>query len=247
MQRHEWSRNLATLQSNNGRFLAIARTRRFEAFVTCPTCRNNWLVRHNPYHATDDPEVVRRLIRENPWGILVSRNGTELVASHYPILLDDDADGVAVFTHVGRPDETNHGFGDHEILLIVQGRHGYISPSWYAPGATRAPTWNFSAAHCYGVPQILDPDENLTVLARLVENFERHLEEPMLLDLDWGRSLARGTVGIRLPIMRFVCKIKMSQDKDPVTQRQVMEALRAPGPFRNPELADDMAHALSGE
>jgi transcriptional regulator len=204
-------------------------------------------MRHNPHHANDDPEVVRRLIRENPWGILVSRNGAELVASHYPILLDEQADDLAVFTHVGRPDETIHGFGNQEILLIVQGRHGYISPSWYAPGATRAPTWNFSAAHCYGVPELLEEEKTLAVLARLVAHFERHVEEPMLLDLDWGRPVAKGTVGIRLPITRFVCKIKMSQDKDPVTQRQVMAALRAPGHYRNPELADDMARALADD
>jgi transcriptional regulator len=204
-------------------------------------------MRDNPFHASDDPEVVRRLIRQNPWGILVSRNGADLVASHYPILLDEQADSLAVFTHLGRPDEVKHGFGDHEILLIVQGRHGYISPSWYAPGATRAPTWNFSTAHCYGVPEILDEDETLAVLERLVAHFERHVEAPMLLDLDWGRPVARGTVGIRLPITRFVCKIKMSQDKDPTTQRQVMAALRAPGRYQNPELADDMARALADD
>jgi len=191
--------------------------------------------------------VVRRLIRENPWGTLVSSNNGGLVASHYPILLDEEAEGLVVVTHVGRPDEVIHGFGDREILLIIEGRNGYISPSWYAPGAIRAPTWNFSAVHCYGVPQILDPEENLAVLAKLVAHFEGHVEEPMLLDPEWGRPLAQGTVGIRLPITRFVCKIKMSQDKDPVTQGQVMAALRAPGPFHNPGLADDMAQALSGD
>jgi transcriptional regulator len=205
------------------------------------------LVRHNPHHAIEDPEVVRRLIRENPWGTLVSSNNGGLVASHYPILLDEEAEGLVVVTHVGRPDEVIHGFGDREILLIIEGRNGYISPSWYAPGAIRAPTWNFSAVHCYGVPQILDPEENLAVLAKLVAHFEGHVEEPMLLDPEWGRPLAQGTVGIRLPITRFVCKIKMSQDKDPVTQGQVMAALRAPGPFHNPGLADDMAQALSGD
>ena len=204
-------------------------------------------MRHNPHHANDDPEVVRRLIRENPWGILVSRNGAELVASHYPILLDEQAEDLAIFTPVGRPNETIHGFGKQEVLLIVQGRHGYISPRWYAQGATRAPTWNFSAAHCYGVPELLEEEKTLAVLARLVAHFERHVEEPMLLDLDWGRPVAKGTVGIRLPITRFVCKIKMSQDKDPVTQRQVMAALRAPGHYRNPELADDMARALADD
>ena len=96
------------------------------------------------------------------------------------------------------------------------------------------------------MPQILEEEENLSVLARLVENFERHVEEPMLLDRDWGRPVALGTMGIRLPITRFVCKIKMSQDKDPVTQRQVMAALRAPGTYQNPELADDMERELSG-
>jgi transcriptional regulator len=185
------------------------------------------------------------MIRDNPWGILVSENQGELVASHYPILLDEQAEGLTVVTHVGRPDEQIHGLGGREILLIVQGRHGYISPSWYAPGATRAPTWNFSAAHCYGVPQILEEEENLAVLARLVEHFERSVEEPMLLDPEWARPVAKGTVGIRIPITRFVCKVKMSQDKDPVTQQQVIAALRAPGPYSDPALADEMERVLN--
>ena len=203
-------------------------------------------MRHNPHHFVDDPAIVRRLVRENPWGILVSGHGDRLVASHYPLLLDEGCEELAVFTHVGRPDDKLHDFGEREVLLIVQGVHGYISPSWYAPGATRAPTWNFSAAHCYGVPQLLDEDTNLEVLARLVEHFERHVEDPMMLDLEWGAPVAKGTVGIRLPITRFQCKVKMSQDKDPETQRRVIHALRAPGAYRNPRLADEMERALAG-
>ncbi|MEO8969610.1 MAG: hypothetical protein ABI355_18460 [Solirubrobacteraceae bacterium] len=36
----------------------------------------------------------------------------------------------------------------------------------------------------------------------------------------------------------------MSQDKDPQSQHQVLGALRAPGPYANPPLADAMARAL---
>jgi transcriptional regulator len=203
-------------------------------------------MRHNPHHFIDDAAIVRRLIRENPWGILVSGADNGLVASHYPVLLDEDSDELAVFTHVGRPDDEIHGFGEREIMLIIQGVHGYISPSWYAPGATRAPTWNFAVAHCYGIPQILGREMNLHTLARLVAHFERRVDEPMMLDLEWGAPVARGTVGVRLPITRFDCKVKMSQDKDPETQRRVMEALRAPGPYHHPRLADEMQRALSG-
>jgi transcriptional regulator len=197
-------------------------------------------MRHNPAHATTDPEAVRDLVRRNPWATIVSDNAGELVASHYPVLLDEDAADLALLTHVGRPDEEEHGFADREVLVIVQGRHGYVSPSWYGPGATQAPTWNFSVAHIYGVPEVLDADENLTTLTRLVERFEQAVEEPLYLDREWGREVARGTVGLRIPVSRFVCKRKLSQDKDDLSRRQVIAKLREPGPYQHPELADEM-------
>jgi transcriptional regulator len=119
-------------------------------------------MRHSPHHAETDPAIVRRMIRENPWATFVSHNDG-LVASHYPILLDEESEELAIYSHVGKPDEQLHGLGASEMLLIVAGPHGYISPSRYAPGATPAPTWNFSVAHCYGTPQILDAERNLAV------------------------------------------------------------------------------------
>jgi transcriptional regulator len=204
-------------------------------------------VRPNPVHACEDPDVVRELIRAHPWATLVSVGPQgSLVASHYPILLEEGSPELAVYTHVGRPDEEIHGLGERELLLIVQGHHGYISPSWYAPGAMRAPTWNFTVAHCHGLPEVLDAEENLRVLTRLQAHFERRVEDPMWLDQKWGAQIARGTVGIRLPIDRFECKRKLSQDKDPVSRRQVIDALRSSGAYHHPALADDMERAPEG-
>jgi transcriptional regulator len=206
-------------------------------------------MRHNPKHAVTDEGVVRRLIAENPWATIVSRNGDELVASHYPVLLDDQAapHELTVVTHVGRPDERIHDLGNSEVLLIVAGPHGYISPSWYSEGTTRVPTWNFSVAHCYGVPEILEEDENLRVLTRLVEHFEREVDEPAYLDQEIGARIAPGTVGLRIPITRFVCKVKMSQDKDPESQERVLDELRGSGPYGQERLADEMQRALDSE
>jgi transcriptional regulator len=161
------------------------------------------------------------------------------------VLLEEsaDPDAITLLTHVGRPDETLHGFGEREILVVAQGNHGYVSPSWYAAGASKAPTWNFTAAHLHGRPELMDPDENLGVLTRLVAHFERHVDEPMWLDQEWAAPVARGTVGLRIPIDRFELKVKMSQDKDPVSIDRVVERLRAPGPYSHPDLAADMVRA----
>ena len=204
-------------------------------------------VRHNPKHAETDSGVVRRLILENPWAVIVSEGLDGLVASHYPVLLDDSTDDLTVVTHVGRPDEELHAFGTDELLLIFSGPHGYISPSWYTEDATPVPTWNFSVAHCYGVPEILDEEENLRVLTRLVHHFEQHVANPVGLDPEVGARWVQATVGIRVPIARFVCKVKMSQDKDAGSQSGVLEALRRPGPYRNEAVASEMERALGLE
>jgi transcriptional regulator len=204
-------------------------------------------MRHNPVHATTDPDAVRDLVRANPWATIVSSGDDGLVASHYPVLLDEDSEELALLTHVGRPDEEVHGFGDTEVLVIFQGLHGYVSPSWYGPDATRAPTWNFSVAHCHGVPELLGAEENLATLTRLVETFERAVEEPLYLDQEWGAQIAKGTVGLRIPVTRFVCKRKLSQDKDDVSRRQVIAKLREPGPYEHPALADEMEREWEAE
>ncbi len=202
-------------------------------------------MRENPLYRTDDQQVVRALIAENPWATIVSATPTGLVASHYPVLLDSSSE-LAILIHVGRPDEEIHGFGSSEVLVIIAGPNGYISPSWYGSDATPVPTWNFIVAHCYGTPTVLDADENHAMLTRLTEHLERHAENPVLLDQQVVAGLAPQTVGLRLPIDRFICKEKMSQDEDPVTQAQILVALRRPGPCTNPELAQQMRTTLEG-
>ena len=41
------------------------------------------------------------------------------------------------------------------MLVIFTGPHAYISPRWYED-KERVPTWNYTAVHAYGVPQMLD-------------------------------------------------------------------------------------------
>jgi len=78
-------------------------------------------MRKNPSYELTDQNEIKRLIRENPWATLVSSGSGGLVASHYPILLDEGREDLTIVTHVGRPDERVHELGEHELLVIVQG------------------------------------------------------------------------------------------------------------------------------
>lgn len=198
-------------------------------------------MRHTPRFLLTDPAEVTRLVRAHPWATFVSPASTGLVASHYPVLVEEGhGDGITLVSHFGRPDETLHELGQHEILVIVQGPHDYVSPSWYPPGDL-VPTWNHVTAHLYGTPEILDDDENYAMLALLTDHFEHGRPGGRSLDEDeeGTRRIAKGTVGLRLRVTRFDARAKLSQNKPPGVVQDVIDHLDP----TNPALADEMRRA----
>jgi len=198
-------------------------------------------MRKTPRYTTTDEAEIKRLIRENPWATYVSNTSTGLVASHYPTLLEEDADGISIVTHFGRPDEELHEVGEHEMLVIVQGAHGYISPNWYAEGDI-VPTWNHVTAHLYGVPEVLSEEENFAVLGKLVDHFEGRMPHPVSLDQDeaGARRIAKGTIGLRIRVTRVDARLKLSQNKSDEVRENIIDALHGDGVYAHPALAAEM-------
>ncbi|MCI2958294.1 FMN-binding negative transcriptional regulator [Agromyces atrinae] len=205
-------------------------------------------MRQNPSFTLASEDAVKRVIRENPWATIVSRTDAgELVASHYPVLLEETDEGISLVSHVGRPDEQLHELGQHEVLVIIQGPHGYISPSWY-DAKPAVPTWNFLSVHLWGMPEILSDEENLRVLDDLVAHFEQKVPEPRLMNgtpenAAYAARISAGTVGFRLRVDRFVGKDKMSQNRPPETVERIITELDAGSPYADPRLADEMRRA----
>ena len=198
-------------------------------------------MRYTPHYLLTDETQVKRLIRENPWATIVSNTAKGLVASHYPVVLEEDEPGISIVSHVGRPDERAHELGDHEVLVIIAGAHGYISPGWYENDEF-VPTWNHATAHLYGTPEILSDDENFHVLSNLVDFFEKRMPEPVSLTIDEeaARHIATGTVGIRIRVSRFDARLKLSQNKTPEVIEKIIAALEGDGPYSSQPLADEM-------
>lgn len=204
-------------------------------------------MRQNPSFSMTDVAELRRVVERHPWATLMSSTEEGLVASHYAILLDDEHDDLTVVGHVGKPDDLVHALGERELLIVFHGPHGYISPSWYGDVAA-VPTWNYVSVHLTGVPEILTAQENLRVLDRLVEHFEKEVSRPRLLwerpnDAAYVERLERGTVGFRLTPTRIVAKRKLSQNRSPEVVETIIAELDGDGPYAQHELAAEMRRA----
>jgi len=201
-------------------------------------------MRQNPSFTLADPAEIKNLVRANPWATLVSNTSDGLVASHYPVLVDEARDELSIVTHVGRPDEQLLELGSHELLVIIQGPHGYISPGWY-DAKPAVPTWNFVVAHLSGVPELLSDEENFRVLGALVDHFEDRMPIPRRMEetpenAAYAQRISSGTVGVRLTPTKVVAKSKMSQNRPAETVDTIISELEGDGPYASAALAAEM-------
>jgi len=201
-------------------------------------------MRQNPSFTLADPAEIKNLVRANPWATLVSNTSDGLVASHYPVLVDEARDELSIVTHVGRPDEQLLELGSHELLVIIQGPHGYISPGWY-DAKPAVPTWNFVVAHLSGVPELLSDEENFRVLGALVDHFEDRMPNPRRMEgtpenAAYAQRISSGTVGVRLTPTKVVAKSKMSQNRPAETVDTIISELEGDGPYASAALAAEM-------
>lgn len=211
----------------------------------------------NPQYRVDDPAFVRALVDTHPWATLVSHVDGVPVASHTPLLLDDvpganDGDAMAFVTHLGRADARLHGLvggastGRGSMLVVVQGDHDYVSPSWYVGAdAGQVPTWNFEAVHAVCDVEVVPHDENVATLERLVAHFEGDRPGAKRLDVDdeTNLGLSMGTTGLRLTVRTWTAKSKLSQNKSPETRASVIAHLRG----IRPVLAERMQASLDAD
>jgi transcriptional regulator len=171
-----------------------------------------------------DPAELREVVAAFGWATMVTATPDRgLVVSHLPIVVDTSSDGLVVLGHLARTDAGLHELGQHDVVVVVQGPHGYVSPTFYQ-GGPYVPTWNFVVAHLHGRPSLLDGDETYGLLERTVDHFEP--TSWRLGDVaSYAHRISGGVTGFRLAPDRVVGKAKLSQDKPVEDVRGVVAAL----------------------
>ncbi len=161
--------------------------------------------------------------------VVTARNG-ELTASHIPFFLDRSVEPYGMLrAHVaiGNPQLEDFRAGSR-ALVIFQGPHTYVSPSWYVQ-PQNVPTWNYTVVHAYGVPRIMDQQAMVALLKNLVGKHESAFQKPW--DFDPADPFVQrqmpAIAGFEIKIEKLQGKFKLNQNRTPADRAGVIEALSA--------------------
>lgn len=173
-------------------------------------------------------ERISALIEGNSFGMLVTAPGGVPYISHLPFIFDYTAGSKGkLLCHMARANpQWQHFSSGAEALVVFQGPHAYVSPSWYSsPGV---PTWNYAVVHLRGKPRLIESESELEALVeRLSDVYELHMPSPWKLNLEGERrtKLLNMIVGFEIEVTDIQAKFKLSQNRPPEDQQSVIEKL----------------------
>jgi len=177
--------------------------------------------------------TAQALLARYDFGALISVAGGVPTATHLPFLYRPESGALGtVSAHLARANpQANALAASPEVLLVVQGPHGYVSPSWYTVHPS-VPTWNYVAVHVAGRARILsDPDRVRGVLQALVDRYESGREKPWSMDLPekYLDAMLRQIVAFEIDVTSLEGKLKLSQNRTPEERRAVIRGLEESG------------------
>jgi transcriptional regulator len=182
-------------------------------------------------------EVLHAFMQDQPFATVVTHGSGGLNANHFPLLLDPDPSPYGTLRgHMSRANDAWREAAGTDALIIFQGPHSYISPSWYPARQETGrvvPTWNYVVVHAYGTLRVVDdPEWVRRHVEQLTDTFEGPQAERWRVSdapADWVDSLVQGIVGFELPIARLLGKWKVSQNRGAADRAGAIAGLEAAG------------------
>ncbi|MCP3390510.1 FMN-binding negative transcriptional regulator [Bradyrhizobium sp. CCGB12] len=186
-----------------------------------------------PAFRDDDIESIRATIRGARLASLVTATTDGPVATPLPLFLDEgEGEHGVLYGHIAKANPQWKLTPIGHALAIFSGPDAYVTPSWYATKEETGkvvPTWNYVAVHAYGQVEFFqEPERLLGVVTRLTNRHEGARAKPWAVDdapADFIAAQLRGIVGVRIPVVRFEGKRKMSQNRPEADRVRVAQGL----------------------
>ena len=192
----------------------------------------------------EDREKILEFLRQNEFATLVTYDGEKPTASHLLMEVMEKDGELFVNGHMSKANPLWKTFEKNlEVLVIFQGPHTYISPTWY--NHVNVPTWNYQAVHIYGKPRIVtDYNETYDILSRLILRNESNpayrLES---LPQDFVQKEMKGIVAFQIEVTRIEANYKLSQNRNDADYHNIVSRLEE----REDEMSHGVAEAMKGQ
>lgn len=192
-------------------------------------------------YKNENAQEIEQFLQKNAFAILINTTNGKPWGTHTPLFLEKINDQLFLSGHISRENpQAENLHDDDEVLAIFNGPHTYISSSWY--DHENVPTWNYLAVHIYGKIRILNYEETLLSLKKLVDKYEAKQQNPIQIEDLSEKTMrqARGILAFEITITEIQAKKKLSQNRDDKNYKNIINHLENSNDCNDLEIAKEM-------
>ena len=177
-----------------------------------------------PDHFSIDEGEAWQALCDYPFAMLVT-GGDGLKVSHIPVLPRE----TTLAFHLARANpQCNDLAAGAETLLVFQGPHSYISPTWY-DSYPAVPSWNYLAVHAAGPVHEVGGDDLAGHVTALTDHFDQTGWQFDDQPDQYRQTMQRGIRGFQMTIESLTGKAKMNQNRTDDERAGAIRGLEATG------------------
>jgi transcriptional regulator len=196
-----------------------------------------------PHFTEQDSKLVLEFIHQHPFATLIGNHDSISVATQIPLLISAENDILSARGHIMRGTDHYKAFTQNpQALVLFQGPQCYVSASWYQERG-HGSTWNYMTVHARGIVNFLDDAGTIQILTELTNKYEQDKENPETLDKmtpDYISSNVKAIAGFEIVFTEVHPIFKLSQNRDDVSYRNIIQQLQKSGKYEDAAVAQEM-------
>lgn len=193
------------------------------------------------YYEVNDRAKLFDFMKSNSFAILFSHTGDEPMASHMPLVIDEDGgEQGLIIGHMAKANDQWRYADGQQVMVVFSGPHTYVSPTWYQEDET-VPTWDYVAVHARGIFKAREDRAELEdSVVRLTNQHEEHQPKPWEFEpgTEYADQMFKRIVAFQIEITSIQGKWKLNQNQSDVRRERVSEKLKT--------LDGDANHQIAG-
>ncbi|MDD1796393.1 FMN-binding negative transcriptional regulator [Enterovibrio sp. ZSDZ42] len=182
----------------------------------------------------DNIDEIISVMCDYPFATLVAQIGAGIEVVHLPVSVESTENGIVLKSHIAKANPFWNMVEEHsKVLVIFNGAHSYISPSYYPTKAKHGravPTWNYVVVHAKGdIKYVHEPQAVYQILETLTDEQEAQFDFPWSISdapSDFIEKLQTAVVGIEVQVGSLEGKWKVSQNQPDENIQGIIDGLK---------------------
>lgn len=182
--------------------------------------------------------VLHELIHNFPFANVVVTHADGVEIAHLPLILDASKQKLIGHVAIANPLFKILRGAPQSVIVIFNGEHGYISPSYYLEPEQHVPTWNYAVVQVRGEMSLITDE---TQLMKILDQLQAQYD---VTTTDWSnpkmKAQLKGIGGFEIAIAELNGKFKLSQNRTKDNQQHIIQKLAESKLVNDMQLAEFM-------